>query len=140
MIARVEIEGIDRTGKDTLMRYIDYMSNRTMVVKTRGLMSNIAYADLYNRFLSTQYVNQLLEANKETLIVYLTADKEDWEVRMKIAGHEYLDFERNEMAFEYAKRVIRGANILFFEFNTTKQTPYQIAEMVMTIIREENQC
>ena len=140
MIARVEIEGIDRTGKDTLMRYIDYMSNRTMVVKTRGLMSNIAYADLYNRFLSTQYVNQLLEANKETLIVYLTADKEDWEVRMKIAGHEHLDFTKNEMAFEYAKRVIRGANILFFEFNTTKQTPYQIAEMVMTIIREENQC
>lgn len=140
MIARVEIEGIDRTGKDTLMRYIDYMSNRTMVVKTRGLMSNIAYADLYNRFLSTQYVNQLLEANKETLIVYLTADKEDWEVRMKIAGHEHLDFAKNEMAFEYAKRVIRGANILFFEFNTTKQTPYQIAEMVMTIIREENQC
>jgi len=140
LIARVEIEGIDRTGKDTLMRYIDYMSNRTMVVKTRGLMSNIAYADLYNRFLSTQYVNQLLEANKETLIVYLTADKEDWEVRMKIAGHEHLDFTKNEMAFEYAKRVIRGANILFFEFNTTKQTPYQIAEMVMTIIREENQC
>lgn len=140
MIARVEIEGIDRTGKDTLMRYIDYMSNRTMVVKTRGLMSNIAYADLYNRFLSTQYVNQLLEANKETLIVYLTADKADWEVRMKIAGHENLDFTRNEMAFEYAKRVIRGTDILFFEFNTTKQTPYQIAEMVMTIIREENQC
>ena len=138
MIARVEIEGLDQTGKDTLMKYIDYMSNRTIVVKTRGMMSNLVYADLFGRYLDTNYVNQLFEANKETLIIYLTADLEDLKIRHKIAKHESIDYLKHELAFNQVKRQILGTDILFYEFNTSKQTPYQIAQMVMTIIEEEN--
>jgi len=138
MIARVEIEGLDRTGKDTLVGYVDYMSGRTIPVCSRGLMSTIAYADIFNRFISTKFTNDLLEANKDTLVVYLTCDKKDWEVRMKIAGHEPIDFEKHTLAFEYAKRCILGSDVLLYEFNTSTQTPYQIAEMICEIIKEEN--
>ena len=138
MIARVEIEGLDRTGKDTLVGYVDYMSGRKIPVSSRGLMSTIAYADIFNRFMSTELTNNLLEANKETLVVYLTCDKKDWETRMKISGHEPIDFDRHTKGFEYAKRLILGSNVLLYEFDTSKQTPYQIAQMVCTIIEEEN--
>lgn len=138
MIARVEIEGLDRTGKDTLVGYVDYMSGRMIPVCSRGLMSTIAYADVYNRFMSTEFTNQLLDANKETLVVYLTCDRKDLELRFKISHHEPIDFDKHEKAFNYAKRMILGSDILFYEFNTTEQTPYQIAEMICTIIKEEN--
>ena len=138
MIARVEVEGLDRTGKDTLVGYIDRMCGRIVPVSSRGLMSTIAYADIFNRFMSAEYTNALLNANKETFVVYLTCDKKDWELRMKMSGHEPIDFERHTLAFEYAKRAILGSDVLLYEFNTTKQTPYQIAEMVCTIIEEEN--
>ena len=138
MIARVEIEGLDRSGKDTLVGYIDYMSGRMIPVSSRGLMSTIAYADVYNRFMSTESINKLLDANKETLVVYLTADRKDLELRHKISHHEPIDFDTHEKAFQYAKELILSKDILFYEFNTTEQTPYQIAEMVCTIIEEEN--
>lgn len=138
MIARVEIEGLDRTGKDTLVGYVDYMSGRMIPVSSRGLMSTIAYAEVFNRFMSTEFTNQLLEANKETLVVYLTCDRKDLELRHKISHHEPIDFDKHEKAFNYAKRIILGSDILLYEFDTTKQTPYQIAEMICTIIKEEN--
>lgn len=138
MIARVEIEGLDRTGKDTLVGYVDYMSGRMIPVCSRGLMSTIAYAEVFNRFMSTEFTNKLLEANKDTLVVYLTADRKDLELRHKISHHEPINFDKHEKAFQYAKRCILGTDILFYEFNTTEQTPYQIAEMVCTIIKEEN--
>lgn len=138
MIARVEIEGLDRTGKDTLVGYVDYMSGRMIPVSSRGLMSTIAYAEVFNRFMSTEFTNKLLDANKETLVVYLTCDRKDLELRHKISHHEPIDFNKHEKAFTYAKRMILGSDILFYEFNTTEQTPYQIAEMICTIIKEEN--
>lgn len=138
MIARVEIEGLDRTGKDTLVGYVDYMSGRMIPVSSRGLMSTIAYAEVFNRFMSAEFTNKLLEANKETLVVYLTCNRKDLELRHKISHHEPIDFDKHEKAFTYAKRMILGSDILFYEFNTTEQTPYQIAEMICTIIKEEN--
>ena len=114
------------------------MSGRMLPVCSRGLMSTIAYAEVFNRFMSTEYINKLLDANKETLVVYLTAYRKDLELRHKISHHEPIDFDKHEKAFQHAKRVILDSDILFYEFNTTEQTPYQIAEMIRTIIEEEN--
>lgn len=138
MIARVEIEGLDRTGKDTLVGFIDYMSGRMIPVGSRGLMSTIAYAEIFSRYIGAGEISALLNANKETLIVYLTADRKDLELRHKISHHEKIDFNKHEKGFEYAKRVILGSDILLCEFNTSRQTPYQIAQIVCNIIKEEN--
>ena len=45
----IEIDGIDKTGKDTLWHYIDYMSGRKYVINSRGIISQVAYSCLYDR-------------------------------------------------------------------------------------------
>ena len=71
MIARVEIEGLDRSGKDTLVGYIDYMSGRMIPVSSRGLLSTLAYNTIYSRFMSDKREKEMIKGNKETLIILL---------------------------------------------------------------------
>lgn len=139
MINRVEIEGLDRTGKDTLMRYIDYMSNRTMVVKTRGLLSTLAYAEIFERELSTNRIEQMINGNKDTLIIYLTADLEDWQIRMKMTDHPNINVLLHNKVFENWKETLIAMGIQIKEFNTTQMTPYQIAKQIIELIDKENE-
>lgn len=138
MINRVEIEGLDRTGKDTLAGYIDYMSNRTMVVKTRGVLSNLAFGTVFDRHIPEKRVQQMIEGNKDTLIVFLTANLDDWKIRMEMSHHPEVNDIGHTVAFTYWKQQLRQGGIKILEYNTTDETPYRIAEKVMTIIEEEN--
>ena len=45
----IELDGIDKTGKDTIERYIAYLGKFKYVVNVRGVLSQLAYAELYNR-------------------------------------------------------------------------------------------
>ena len=138
MINRVEIEGLDRTGKDTLAGYIDYMSNRTMVVKTRGVLSNLVFGTVFDRHIPEKRIEQMIEGNMDTLIVFLTANLDDWKIRMKMSKHPEINDNDHTEAFTYWKNTLREKGIKILEYNTTDETPYRIAEKVMAIIEEEN--
>ena len=43
-----------------------------------------------------------MDANKETLVVYLTADRKDLELRHKISHHEPIDFDTHRIALNVA--------------------------------------
>ena len=91
MIARVEIEGIDRAGKDTLVGYLDYMSNRQIPICSRGLLSTLAYNTIYSRFMSDKREKEMIKCNKETLIILLYADVEDLEIRYKMSNEQMIN-------------------------------------------------
>lgn len=131
MIARIEIEGINKTGKDTLMKYIDYMSDRTIVVKTRGLLSNLAYGDMYNRIICRK--QELIDANRETLIVFLTANLADLKIRFKMTNEPGEPLEEWQY-FQKWKQKLREQGIKILEFNTSDITPYRIAEKILEYI------
>lgn len=131
MIARIEIEGLDKTGKDTLMKYIDYMSDRTIVVKTRGLLSNLVYADMYNRIILNK--QGLIDANRETLIIFLSANLADLKVRFKIHNEPGEPLEGWQY-FTKWKAKLKEQGIQILEFNTSDITPYRIAEKVLEYI------
>ena len=40
-IDTIVIEGVDKTGKDTLLKYIDMIGNHRYAIYTRGNISNI---------------------------------------------------------------------------------------------------
>lgn len=131
MISRIEIEGVDKTGKDLIVGYIDRLSNRRYVVNARGLLSMMVYSDIYNR--GYDYSKEL-EDNKNTLVVYLKADIEDLQIRHKLSNEPKIDIERDMKVFDDYVEVFLEKGIRVLKFDTSKETPYSIAKAVLDYI------
>ena len=133
MINRIEIDGIDKTGKDLLCGYIDRLSNRRYVVHSRGLLSMIAYNQIYNR--GYDY-SQEIENNKDTLIIMLTAELEDLEVRHKLSNEPKIDIERDRIVFNNLAWELKDKGLQVLVYNTSNKTPYNIAKEVLQYLKE----
>ena len=48
-IDTIVLEGVDKTGKDTILKYIDIIGKHKYAVYQRGLISNATYSEIYNR-------------------------------------------------------------------------------------------
>lgn len=131
------IDGIDKTGKDTIVKEIDLLSNHKYIIYARGLMSNIAYCNIYGGRDYQYNVNNY----KNTLIVYLTVEKEDFVARHKackeldITTEDY-DFHISE--FEKVKNNLSEQGLNILSFNTSYCTPYMIAKSIIKYMEEIN--
>lgn len=131
MVSRIEIEGIDKVGKDLIAGYIDRLSNRRYVVNARGLLSMMVYSDIYDR--NYDYSKEL-EDNKNTLVVYLKADIEDLQIRHKLSNEPKVDIERDMRVFDDYVEAFERKGIKVLKFDTSKQTPYMVAKEVLDYI------
>ena len=120
----VVLDGIDKTGKDTIWGYVDYLSGRKYVINSRGVMSQIAYSELYNRPFA--------------LNVLLTVEKEDWETRCKITHEPPIDYEKNMAAFNKAFEKLMDAGMPVARIDTTNMTPYMAAKSIIMAMNALN--
>lgn len=127
----IDIEGIDKTGKDLIRQYITILSNYKYVVRARGILSNMVYAEKYGR----DYDYSLMY---RPIIVYLDADKEDRRVRCILTNEPSINADADKRLFNKYKTKLRESGITIYEFNTTHQTPYQIATQVLELIEKGN--
>lgn len=137
MFTRIEIEGCDKTGKNTLVPYLDYLSNRTIPISTRGLLSTIVYDKMYRHDLSDEKINKMIEDNKNTLIILLHSFTEDLEIRFKMCDEPPININENIDTFAKYAGMLVDKGITVAMYNTSKMTPYMIAKDVMKIIKEE---
>lgn len=148
-VFNVEFDGIDKSGKDSIMHQIFAVAPNKYIPKARGLISQFAYADLYNRNIDYEVTKGYFD---NTLFVLLTVDEDDWNCRCKLSGeHEKNKFRSDmEAAVEYESnsRVFEDAydkllNMYddkshFMKFNTSKTTPFQIITEVVNRLEELN--
>ena len=45
----ISVEGIDKTGKELIRKYLDILGKHKYVLMDRGIISNVAYAKLWHR-------------------------------------------------------------------------------------------
>lgn len=128
------LEGIDKTGKDSLARYVDNYSGFSLCVHSRGMLSTIAYNKLYKREVDYNF----FEPDYKPLYVLLTVDKKDWEVRCKLNNEPAISYEDNVAAFEYAADIIRRNGYKVIEFNTSQYTPHAIATAIVGYVETQN--
>lgn len=127
----IEIEGIDKTGKDLIKAYITQLSNYKYIVQSRGLLSNMVYAEKYSR----DYDYTLMY---RPIVVYLDVDEEDRHVRCLISNEPPINAESDKRLFNKYKKKLIEKGIAVLEFNTTEQTPYFIAKQVLDYIEKGN--
>jgi hypothetical protein len=119
-------DGIDKAGKELIRNYVNILGNYYYILNDRGLISNIAYAKLYNR----QYTYDLSKY-KDILFVCLTVDKEDWKVRCKLTNEPKIDYEKNVEVYQDTIKFLKANGIKIVEYNTSEMTPYSIAKQII---------
>lgn len=133
-VFNIELDGIDKCGKDSVRPYVFYLEPGKYLCRTRGLISQIAYAKLYKRGIEwdgTDYA-------KNTIFVLLEVDKQDWEIRCKLTNEPNTGFTYEEMTqafklalYELKERFDVPENQILV-FNTSEYTPYTIADEIKT--------
>ena len=122
----IVLDGIDKTGKDLVRSYIYYLGKQKFICTARGYMSMVAYSNLNNRGYDYDVSTQ-----KNIVNVLLTVDKEDWLIRCKNTGEKIINYEEHTKAFEDAFKILEKNNMHTLRFNTTHQTPYNIAKLIV---------
>lgn len=131
-IFNVEFDGIDKCGKDSVKPYLFYLEPGKYLSRARGLISQLAYAKMYNRdieFDATDYV-------KNTLFVLLLVDKQDWEIRCKLTNEPDTGFSFEQMRSAFSNsvnRLYRDFDVpteRIMTFNTSHATPFEISKKV----------
>lgn len=123
---RIVIEGVDKTGKDLLAKYIVYLSNHKYVLQVRGILTQISYSEIYNR--PYEYD---LDIYKNDVIVYLTGDIDDLWLRHKITNEPKIDLEKDIKVFNKNLELLKNKDIKVLELDTSHHTPYENAKKVI---------
>lgn len=130
----VFVEGIDKTGKDTLVRYINELTNYKHCVMTRGPLSAAVYAEKFER----EFDDSCLNILKDSLIIYLTADTQDLDVRFKLTNEPEINKDEDKRLFDrvitfYTSKLCLNT----VRVNTSMYTPYEIALKIKKYLEEE---
>ena len=130
----IVIEGIDKTCKDLISKYLFELDKGKYLHITRGIMSCIAYNYLYER----EYRYELSQHKNEVFFL-INTDKEDWEIRCKLSNEPKINFEENVLAFEYASEKLRKSGCLVYQFNVSSNNSiYLIAKNILKIMEDFN--
>lgn len=125
------LEGIDKTGKDTLIKYLASLGEYKYAIYQRGVISNNVYNNIYNRPMYEYNIN------KHALYVLLEADYDDLKVRFKINNEPKIDIPLHLQKFsEIFYEMTEGCPRV--TYNTSKMTPLDIAKDIIETIESLN--
>lgn len=129
----VFIEGIDKSGKDTIARYVNEYTNYAHYVSARGPMSVIAYSEKFGR--DSDNFEYLKKIKDNILIVYLVVDEDDFNIRCKLTNEPFINYNDDCKLFDdAAKYCMSTLGLNVSKANTSKQTPQQIATLIVHTI------
>lgn len=148
-VFNVEFDGIDKSGKDSIMRQIFSVAPNKYIAKARGLISQVAYSNLFRRGMQYDATRGYMD---NTLFVLLEVDKDDWDIRCDLTNEHALNRMRSDVegavewkshseafrdAFEQLKQSY-GDSSHFMRFNTSHQTPVSIIKAVVAHLEQLN--
>lgn len=129
------LEGIDKSGKSTVFKYVGQM-DRSYILQDRGLMSILAYDKLYGR----DGKDYDLSKHKNEVFFLIEVDKKDWEIRCKLENEPPMkrSFEENMTEFGLAFDKMKAEGIFVYKVNSSEYTPYEIAKIILQTMEALN--
>lgn len=119
----IEIDGADKTAKDTLHKFIEQVCEYKYNINVRGITTQLVYNRKFNR----PYVYDLSNF-RHAVIVLLTGDTDDIEIRCKATNEPKYNIPEDVNNFiEMAHELYNNEGISVLDYNTTYETPYAIA-------------
>lgn len=141
-VFNIEFDGIDKCGKDTIMKQIFSIAPNLYIPKSRGLLSQIAYSHIYERGYEYKVSDGYLD---NTLFVLLDVDEEDWKIRCDISGEHLnnryrtdmeddVEYKSNTEGFNFAYNYLKDLGAHIIRYNTSEMTPYRIIKNVILML------
>lgn len=118
----ISFEGIDKSGKEIVKKYVDILGKHRYVLMDRGIISNRAYSRLYSR--DYDYDVSIF---KKWIFIYLTCDKDDWNIRCKLNNEAPINYDEHRHLFDREVMQMKQDGFIVLEYNTSEKTPYMIA-------------
>ena len=121
----IEIEGHDKTGKDTIAKYIEQLGGYKYTLNVRGVLTQLVYNDKFNR--NNEYM-----MTYKPLIVLLSTQPEDVEIRCRMTKEPKINVVKDTLVYEkYAKYLEETGYAVVWRYNTSEMTPYQIGKDIV---------
>lgn len=124
----IEIDGIDRVGKNTLAPYLTFLSNYRFAIKPRGLLTQLVYSKKFNRSHTYEYTSY----KEHTVIVLLYADEEDLKERFWNTNEKTIDMTYDMKMFNDAANELIANKFKVLKYNTSHITHYDIAKDILS--------
>lgn len=117
----IEIEGPDKTGKDTIAKYIEQLGNYAYNINVRGILTQLVYNDKFKR-------GYLYNIMYKPIIILLIVNEVDSEIRCRMNGEPKINLNKDiEVYVHYAKRLEDEGLAIVYRYDTSLLTPYRIA-------------
>ena len=127
---QIVVEGPDKCGKDSLITYMHKMSNFKYCLNSRGILSQLVYNDKYKR--NNSYI-----LSYKPLIIFLTADEVDQNIRCDLTFETKIDFNKDLFAFNsYAKYLNDNGLAIVWEYNTSHTTLFDLSRVILNRLEE----
>lgn len=147
----IHLDGIDKSGKSTLLKYIVNVTAGQYLVHDRSFISQIAYGRLYKRNINEEYFwERFIHANlaNDEKFVYLHCMSDTIKERIIKTNEKdinVLDIEDHKIAFNQVIKEAKEREIRIIEINATNKTVEDIyLELQTQILNEEirycNEC
>lgn len=120
----LEIEGMDKTGKDTLAEYIKYLGNYAYTINVRGILTQIVYNDKFSR-------NNTYVLPYKPFIVFLDVDNTDHAIRCHSNDEAKININKDREAYYRYIEELKKYGIQVLVYNTSTMTPYMIAKDII---------
>ena len=127
-ISRIEIDGVDKSGKNLLVNYIALLTNHTYVIYARGILSQLVYENEKEVFKSMR------KDNSNTIVIHLWGNLKDLEIRHKISNEPTINILEHRNEFFNMQKLLLDNGIFVFNYNTSNMTPFQIAKDIIYIL------
>lgn len=148
-VFNVEFDGIDKCGKDSILKQIFSLAPNKYIINSRGIISQIAFSQMFNRGYEYDCSQGYLD---NTLFINFTVDEADWNVRCDITNEHAknaarcdveraIKYQESIECFKYAVEKLKEMGVKedhIMEFNTTKMTPYNIIVEIVKRLEELN--
>jgi len=128
------VDGIDKSGKNILVKYIHSLANHRYMAYDRGIFSNITYARMFNR-----EVKYDIEQYKQFVFIYLVCDEKDWNIRCKMTHEPTIDYGQHLDEFNKTFHDFENAGFKIMFLNTSHITPYDAALKIIDYVNKLNE-
>lgn len=134
MVTTIHIEGVDRTGKDTLAGALTKETELKYYITARSPISTYAYSVIYGRDgISLEELSNYF-SNPEIFLVYLKPDRKVIDERCEKTGHEPV-IDRDFDEFNYVvSEMQKVANVLIIE--DINERPEVLAKRIAEEVRK----
>ena len=132
----VYFEGVDKTGKTSLIKEFNKQSNFEFYSSDRSPISTMVYADVFGRKINKEVLRTYFQENKANiLIVYTHCSASKIKERIKDTNHEELDVEKHLEAFDEIINYMSEDGFNIIKINTNQVSAEKNAENLINRIK-----